>query len=264
MSYVLDRSLRVTFDKIAKEYDAVRPAYPAICIDSIIEYSHISGSSKILEVGCGTGQATQLLVDRGFSVHCIDIGTELVEVARDKFSDNPKVKFDVMSFEDSRFPPKTFDLIYSATAFHWVDPEVRYKKAAQLLKPSGTLAIFQNLDTRQPSDLRSAIDAVYARFIPNEPDDRQRQSDFEAAVQEEINEVKSSEFFHSVEIKKVPWQVEFSQEKYMRLLNTFSYHRDIAPHVKAALIKGVGEVIQSYGGSITIHYDNVLILGKAK
>jgi SAM-dependent methyltransferase/GNAT superfamily N-acetyltransferase len=178
----LDQALRVKFNEVAREYEAVRPTYPDECINTIVKYANSSPSSKILEIGCGTGQATQFFVACGFSPHCIDIGEELVAIASEKFRSYPSVKIEVSSFEAVEIPRSRLDLIYSATAFHWIDPNVRYQKAAQLLKPDGTLALFWNIDTRKETELRLAIDEVYHKVIPSEPDDQKRQSDFEVAT----------------------------------------------------------------------------------
>jgi ubiquinone/menaquinone biosynthesis C-methylase UbiE len=96
--------------------------------------------SKVLEVGCGTGQLTAELARRGCDVTAIDIGPSMVAVARRRLGRAP-VRFAVVSFEDFAGDDGWFDLVVSATAFHWVDPEVKFDKTARLLRPGGWLAL---------------------------------------------------------------------------------------------------------------------------
>ena len=114
----LDRSLKTTFDPIASEYDAIRPTYPEAAIDAILAYSGANKKSKILEIACGTGQATQFFLKKELSIHAIDIGQELLKIAAEKFSDNPRFSFENIPFEQYAADSSSLDLIYCATAFH--------------------------------------------------------------------------------------------------------------------------------------------------
>jgi len=64
------------------------------------------------------------------------------------------------SFEDARLE-QTFDLLISAEAWHWVDPQLRWRLAVQHLRPSGTIALFWHddrlLDPRQRVALARAL-----------------------------------------------------------------------------------------------------------
>ena len=50
---------RFAFDPIANIYKAARPDYPEALIEAVVSYADLKQSDKILEVGCGTGQATK-------------------------------------------------------------------------------------------------------------------------------------------------------------------------------------------------------------
>ena len=259
--FQLDRELGSTFDKIAREYDAIRPTYPKECIDSVREYSGLTATSRILEVGCGTGQATSFFLDAGHTVNALDIGQEMIGVAREKFRGRP-AHFAVASFEEAAFPDDYYDLIFSATAFHWVDPTVRYIKSARLLKAGGTLALFWNIDTRQGAPVRDAIDQVYREVVPEEPDDRKRQSNFLTVTLEIKDEVEASGLFHSLQVRRHPWSMRFSTAEYLRLIATYSYHRALSEAKQTELIRGIGEAVDSNGGLISIQFENVTVLAK--
>ncbi|HEY3232571.1 MAG TPA: class I SAM-dependent methyltransferase [Roseiflexaceae bacterium] len=93
-------SRRIIFDQVARDYDAIRPGYPAELIDDIVALSALHTVGHILEVGCGTGQATLPFAQRGYAILCLEIGAEMVAIAREKFRPYPKVRFQIVTFED--------------------------------------------------------------------------------------------------------------------------------------------------------------------
>jgi ubiquinone/menaquinone biosynthesis C-methylase UbiE len=126
------------YDQIAAAYDAVRPGYPPALVNVAVERGGLVPGSPVLEVGPGTGKLTELLVARGLSVDAVDPGPNMIEAARRRLGETDAVTFHVGRFEDVRLPAHAFDAVFSATAFHWVDPDVSWAKAASHLKPGGT------------------------------------------------------------------------------------------------------------------------------
>jgi ubiquinone/menaquinone biosynthesis C-methylase UbiE len=134
------RHRRTLFDGVAELYDASRRGYPSHVIDFVVTTAGLGPGSRVLEVGCGTGQLTEGLTRFGFEVTAIDIGPSMIEAARRRLG-SPSVTLHVAAFEDFPGADASFDLIISATAFHWVDPEVKFRKPARLLRPGGWLAL---------------------------------------------------------------------------------------------------------------------------
>ena len=134
------RRQRQLFDGVAERYDDSRRSYPKEFIDSLVATANLRSGSAVLEVGCGTGQLTEQLAAYGFDLTAIDIGPSMVAVARRRLA-GTAASFHVVSFEAFEAEEGSFDLIISATAWHWVDPEVRPDKAARLLRPGGWLAL---------------------------------------------------------------------------------------------------------------------------
>ena len=132
---------RESFNAIAEDYDAARPGYPDALVDDVVALSNLPDDGFILEVGCGTAQATLPFAQRGSRVTALDLGARMVALAREKLEPFPKVSVQQSSFEEFDAEAGSFDLVMAATAWHWVRPEVGYAKAARLLKPSGNLAI---------------------------------------------------------------------------------------------------------------------------
>jgi ubiquinone/menaquinone biosynthesis C-methylase UbiE len=131
---------RVLFDRVAELYDATRRGYPNEVIDFIVTTAGVEREGAVLEVGCGTGQLTEPLARRGLDLTAIDIGPSMIATARRRLH-GLAVKCRVISFEDFEAADESFDLIVSATAFHWIDPDVKFDKSARLLRPGGWLAV---------------------------------------------------------------------------------------------------------------------------
>jgi ubiquinone/menaquinone biosynthesis C-methylase UbiE len=134
------RHRRTLFDDVAQLYQDCRLGYPADITNFLVATAAVSTGSPVLEIGCGTGQLTENLERYGFSLTAIDIGPSMIEVARRRF-DGSSIRFQAVSFEDFTSRDSAFDLIVSATAFHWIDPEVRFAKSARLLRSGGWLAL---------------------------------------------------------------------------------------------------------------------------
>jgi ubiquinone/menaquinone biosynthesis C-methylase UbiE len=134
------RFQRTLFDGAAELYEASRLGYPSDIIEFAVATAAVGAGSQVLEVGCGTGQLTQSLACYGFGLTAIDIGPSLIAAARRRL-DGSAVAFQAASFEDFAGAEAPFDMIVSGTAFHWIDPEVKFRKSARLLRPGGWLAL---------------------------------------------------------------------------------------------------------------------------
>src|SRR3974390_2302616 len=131
------------FDEIAAEYDRRRPTYPDELVDQACQVAGIGSGDHVLEVGCGTGQLTRGLVARGLHVRALEPGKSLMALARQNLEGAGEVEFLNAQFEDALLPREQFRAVFSASAFHWVDPKVSWQKAADALVCGGTLALVQ-------------------------------------------------------------------------------------------------------------------------
>ena len=156
--------LRETFDEAAELYDRARPGYPAALFDDLAALACIGPGCRVLELGCGTGQATVPLAERGCAIVCVELGAGMAAVARRKLARFPSVEVVVAPFEDWPLPPEPFDTVVSATAFHWLDPAVRVAKAADALRPGGALAtIATHHVAGGTADFFAEVQACYER-----------------------------------------------------------------------------------------------------
>lgn len=217
--------LKVTFDTVADRYHQARPAYPDELYTELISATGLRSGDRLLEVGCGTGKATVPLAERGFAITCLEPGPRLATIARRSLSGYPLVQIVSQALEDwqpSAYEP--FDLIFAATAWHWINPAVGFRRAWRLLRPGGHLAIWAAEHVFPPDgdpffgELQDVYDKIgegmpagTRYFAPGEqPDDR-------AAID-------GSGLFTVTSIRHFDWEISYTAEEYIALLETFSGH----------------------------------------
>lgn len=138
--------LKETFSTIPEQYDKARLDYPTPLFRDVIKYTGLKKSDAILEIGIGTGKASEPFVRRGNAYVGNDISKELVAIARRNLKRYNNIKYVIGPFEDIKLPKEHFDLIFSAQTFHWIKPSVQFSKTLELLKPGGTLALMWNFN----------------------------------------------------------------------------------------------------------------------
>lgn len=156
---------RDTFEAVADLYAEVRRGYPATLFDDLEALAGLGPGARVLEVGCGTGQATADMAARAGRVLAIDPGQRLVAQARQAVA-AANVEFLVASFETAALAPAAFDLVVSAQAWHWVDAEIGHAKAADLLAEGGRLAIFGHVPMAVPESVEAAFKRAFDRHAP--------------------------------------------------------------------------------------------------
>jgi ubiquinone/menaquinone biosynthesis C-methylase UbiE len=153
------RYQRELFDGVARLYEATRPGYPPELAGFVAATAGAGPGAAVLEVGCGTGQLTERLVPLRFALTAIDVGASMIEVARERITAGD-VTFLAVPFEELDAADASFDLVVSGAAFHWIDPEARFRKAARLLRPGGWLAV-AGYDERYDEPLGPALDRLW-------------------------------------------------------------------------------------------------------
>lgn len=103
-------------------------------IKAVFDYIPIKQASKVVEVGIGGGQATLPILQTGCELTAVEYGAHFSELCREKFKDYPKLSVITSKFEDAALDNDTYDLVFSASAFHWVPEEFGYPKVFSMLK----------------------------------------------------------------------------------------------------------------------------------
>jgi SAM-dependent methyltransferase len=258
----IDEARRTSFDEEAELYDAARPSYPEPLFDEVIARSRIPPDGRILEVGAGTGKATVPFARRGYSMVALEPGENLAKVLRRNVAAFPKVAIERSTFEAWKGADGTFDLVISAQALHWVDPEVRYRKAAAALRPGGALALIRNEQEAMEPSLRAELDAAYARYFPGIPNLARR--DVEARRREAILEIERSGHFGPAQSALFPWTARYTARAYLALLSTHSDHAVLDARSKKLLFDAVAAAIEHHGGVLEFPYVSMALVAFRK
>ena len=186
----------------------------------------------------------------------------MARLARQKLEGFPRVEVLQLTFEAWQLERRAFSLVFSAQAFHWVTPEVRFTKAAAALDASGALAVIGNAVVPERSPLREAIDAVYSRHAPTlvGPSATRWYSE-EGPVPGLFG---ASGCFGPVRCRRYPWSRIYSASDYSELLRTQSDHRLLTHDQRESLLAALSNVIQSHGSGIEVSYEAHLYLAHRK
>jgi SAM-dependent methyltransferase len=278
------RELGRLFDTGAEEYDAARPSYPASLVDAAIRRGGLEPDARVLEIGCGTGKLTELLVDRGLSVEAVDPGENMIAVAGRRTGG--RATYSVGRFEDVELEG-AFDAVFSATAFHWIEPSVSWKKVAALLRPDGLLALLQYLDVPDARSerehegfmelLRTYAPDVAAEFreaLELEPllaGARERRGNasevwdwlLQAGLQLPSMAVpEAATLFTDVDVTAEVQVVEQTAEDLIRIFRTTSLYRRIDPERRADFEADERRLIERLGGTTNTSLAMVLMTAR--
>jgi len=216
-------------------------------------------------VGAGTGKATRLFAERGVAVTAVEPSAEMAAVARRNLPDVTVVESEFESFGGNGAP---FDLVYSAQAWHWVSPEVRYGKSRRLLRDGGGLALFWNRARWEHTELGAKLRAAYEQTVPDfgpmpgpmYPSDqtpRELWGDWK-------QEIADADGFSVPDIRSYDWSHEYATAEYLELIQTHSDHIVLGPERLGPLLDSVGAVIDAEGGRFRLDYTALLLLVRAE
>jgi SAM-dependent methyltransferase len=252
----LARSYGKVFNEVAVEYDRNRPAYPDALVDQACKVAHIGEGDRVLEVGCGTGQLTRSLLARGLRVTALEPGDQLIRIAGENLRDAGDVELVHARLEDMQLPRESYEAVFSASAIHWVDPDLGWRKLADALVPGGTLALIQyfGLKERRSVDDQEALLSAVRMHAPELADTWPNYRDLEgliAGVEERRRNVADAwgwlgdydlgreyvaELFEDLELATVPNMVEHTADEINALLGTMSFWARLSVEQREAVV----------------------------
>lgn len=251
-----------TFDEIAELYDQGRREPPGWLYETLFSSSGVNAAQgRILEIGCGTGKSTMPLARRGCAVVAVEMGGNLARVARQNLAGFPRVQVVHARFEEW-VAAEPFDLALAITSWHWIDPAVRYQRAAAALKPGGVLALAVSEQAfpagfdpyfEQIQDGYEAIGAGRLPWPPPQPE----------SIVDARAEIEQTGLFEDVRVIRQLWTEEFTAEEHVALMRTASDHRLMEPAKREWLFERMQELIEARpGGRIRKHNLTLLHLAR--
>jgi SAM-dependent methyltransferase len=247
---VSEREERLVFGEVAEEYDAIRPSYPDVLFDEVMEFGALTAGDRALEIGAGTGKATMRFLARGLRVHCLEPSEAMGAILRGKGAE-----VETTLFEDWA-ATNTFRLLYAAQAWHWVHGNNRYERAAAVLEPGGTIALFWNKARELEGALGEAVDAAYDAFAPEIRGLSPSHWNLDATLTE------LSADFVDIQKREYPWAQPYTTGDYLELCRTWSTHRMLPEERRSRLLNAVANAIVDNGGVVNMEFDAQCYLGR--
>jgi protein-L-isoaspartate O-methyltransferase len=241
--------LRTTFEQVPELYDRARPNYPPEIFDDLVALAQLPTKARLLEIGCGTGQATLPLVERGYEITCVELGEQLAAVARRKLATFSTVEVINANFESWRPERAEFDAIVAFTAFHWISAETRYTKTAELLRERGRLAIVatQHVLPLDGDPFFVDVQQDYEAVVPDDPSTKAGAGGPPRpdAVADLSNEIALSGRFRNVGARRYLWDMTYTADDYIAALNTYSGHRALDDETRERLLARIHRRIET-------------------
>ncbi len=265
MAYDLER--RFTFNDDANRYQAYRPRYPEELFEKLIADTRLEPHAQLLEIGVGTGQATESLAKRGYQITGIELGTDLANKTRLVLKDYEKVEIITGAFEDVPLPESRFDLVYSATALHWIRPEFRFIKPYRVLKAEGYLAIIfsEIVSDEQGDKFFFASKPIYEKFTTgNAPDNKEGTFRLPKISNLKPPDIDES-LFELRSFTSFPYMATYSGLEYAGLLSTYSPIIALPEEKRRGFLDAIQQLVDTqFDGAAKRHFAMTLAIAKKK
>jgi SAM-dependent methyltransferase len=257
-----EEARRVSFDARADEYRRARPPYPVALYDILVDRCGLGAGTKVLEIGPGTGQATAELLARGAVVTAVEPGQQLASLlVADHGCDRLAVHRG--RIESMSLPEGEFDVVASATAFHWVDAPATLPRLARSLRPDGWLALWWTEfgDQTRPTPFRDGIAELYARAFRH---DLPRLRGGPLNVDSWCDEISQGGHFTRPEVTPLRWDHQLTVDGARRLFGSFPNVNELDPARREAHLEAIAELVRQQGGVVADPYVTVLYLSRVR
>lgn len=254
------QDLRTVFDRAAEDYQRTRPVLPPQVFDDLVDRAGLDAGDRVVEIGCGTGQATVPLAERGLVVTAVELGAELAAVARHRLAGFRTAEVVTCSFENWRPPAVPIDAVVAVNSLHWVDPQLRYSKPHELLRPGGAM-VMAGCRLAQPAyaerfwtDVQEDYRAVGYEGDPPPPPEKIGPHHFPP---------EAEDFFEEIASLRYPFQVAFSPDDYLAYLATQSGTQALGEIRSAEFLTRVRHRLKLLGWpQVTATYVGFLTIGR--
>ncbi|WP_020578811.1 class I SAM-dependent methyltransferase [Actinopolymorpha alba] len=254
--------LRTGFDRAAEDYQRTRPVCPPELFDDLIDLAGLKVGDRVIEIGCGTGQATVPLAERGMAVTAVELGAELAATARQRLVGFPAAEVVTSSFEDWQPQGAPVDAVVAVNSLHWIDPQLRYSKPYELLRSGGAMVV-AGCQRAQPADaepfwadVQEDYEAVDYEGGPPPPPEQIGSRHFPSAAGSLFEEVASLRY---------PFHLRYSAEGYLANLATQSGTHALGETRSAEFLARVGRRLESLGWpQLTATFVGLLTVGRRK
>ncbi|MCR5311591.1 MAG: methyltransferase domain-containing protein [Lachnospiraceae bacterium] len=246
---------RRVFDTIPDRFDKFRPRYSDELFTFLNDKAGIGPNKRVLEIGPGTGQATEPVLRTGCEYHAIELGEHLYRKMKEKYGKLPNFNIVNDDFITHDFGDMKFDMIYSAATIQWIPEEIAYAKTFDLLKPGGTLAMMLTRSEYRSDNetLYAKIQALYDEFYKPDITYKHGKFNYTAAPDYGYSDVEQFEF---------KGQRTFNAEEYVEFSGTHCDHIVIPDPIRTEFFSKLKSAVLDAGDRIVFNDTYVLYLTK--
>lgn len=233
------------YSPAAEAYSQARPSYPQAVITQVIDIAQLSRDARILEVGCGPGTATLSFAALGYSMLCLEPNPDFYQLAIHNCQHYPKIEIQNTSFEEWNLQAGQFDAVLAASSFHWIPAEVSYQKAAQALKPDGSLILLWNKELQPSQAVYQHLSKLYQVYAPEL--DRYEDEATQLKILENLGQIAlDSGYFQHLIPGHVEVAATYTAEQYLTLLQSYSPYLQLEANKRERLFKGLRDYIEKH------------------
>ena len=225
--------------------------YPKQLYEDIFENVRLDDTKKALEIGIGMGQAAQPILDTGCALTAVEQDEKMAAICAETFADTPAFSVVCSKFEDFETENETYDLIYSASAFHEVDQSVGYAKAFALLKSGGVFVRFSTHTMREIArpNVSAALQKLYSIYLPRTGTprpykDAQAQKRAELALKYGFTDISAKRYYRTR---------TYTTEEFLAYLATDEDHLTLSETKREAFFNEIRKTLMRYGDKVTLH-----------
>ncbi len=246
---------RKVFDLIPEAFDAWRPRYCEEAFDDIIRYADLGPGKRVLEIGPGTGQASEPLIKTGCDYTGIELGEHLAEFMKRKFAACPNCRVINGDFLTHDFGEEKFDLIFSAATIQWIG-EPAFPRSYDLLIPGGCLIMIANISddaARNPKEMLHEKDEVYRKYWHPETPYTCR-----------IDKMKVVDYgFSQPEVSDFHYDTDMTADEFVAMTMTHADHITLKDPDRTRFMEDLRDVVNRHGG-IWKRHDRVNVVKTRK
>ncbi len=249
------KELKWTFDKAVDLYEKYRACYVEELYKDIFSFKPINKTSHLIEVGIGTGHATKPFLETGASIHAVEYGVNLSKFCKKKFKHYPNITVYNVKFEDFEQKNNSTDLVYSASAFHWIPEVIGYTKVYSMLKSNGAFARFANhpYPDKEKPDMCEYIQKIYKAYAPYRGGRYSPPVEYTEEFSRDRAKIAEKYGFYDIQYKIYYHTRTFTADEYIGLLGTYSDNIAMEESIRKEFFKDIHQVILDYGNEITIY-----------
>jgi SAM-dependent methyltransferase len=248
---------RLAFGTAAEEYDLARPGYPAPLVDAVL--AHCGGPrAAALEAGAGTGKATRLFAARGLRITAVEPDPAMAGILAASCTGYPGVSVVVREFERYR-PAEPCGLLFSAQAWHWIDPAVRWDDAAAVLAAGGSLALFWNFDRIIDGAVQDEVTQAHRALTPHIEWETAGVPDDGLLERWPATEIAGLAAFTGLQARLYRWERVLSRRRYLQYLATHSPYLLLDAAVRDELFARIASILPA---RVPLAEDTVLYLAR--